>query len=279
MRRRRAPLPRAAAHALLIGGAFLMAYPLLWMIAGSFRPPAELGDPGLGVQNPTLTNYTEGWSALGPPFSSFFINSAIICTLAVVGNLFSCTLAAFAFARLNFPLRRLLLAITLGSIMLPYQVTVVPQYVLFHELGWINTFLPLIVPRFLAVDAFFVFLLVQFIRTIPKELDEAAAIDGCGPFRLFYLIILPLTVPALATTAVFTFIWTYNDFFAQLLYLNGIEHFTVPVALRTFLDSSGVSSPGQLFAMSLLAIIPVLGFFVAFQRLLLQGISTTGLRG
>jgi multiple sugar transport system permease protein len=272
-------LPRAGAHALLIGGAFLMAYPLLWMIAGSFRPPVELGNPGLSVESPTLANYAQGWTALGRPFGLFFLNSAILCALAVIGNLLSCTLAAFAFARLDFALRRVLFALMLGTIMLPFQVTIVPQYVLFHELGWINSFLPLAVPKFLAVDAFFVFLLTQFIRTIPRELDEAAAIDGCGPFRTFYLVILPLILPALATTAVFTFIWTWNDFFGQLLYLNGIDHFTVPVALRTFLDTTGVQSPGQMFAMSLLALVPVFGFFLAFQRLLLEGISTTGLRG
>ncbi len=276
---RHARVPSTAAHALLIGGAVLMAYPLLWMLAGSFRPPLELGDPGLAVRRPTLDNYVQGWTALGRPFTVFFLNSAIICALAVAGNLISCTLAAFAFARLHFVLRRVFFALMLGTIMLPFQVTIVPQFVVFHELGWINTFLPLVVPKFLAVDAFFVFLLVQFIRTIPRELDEAAAIDSCGPFRLFYLIILPLVVPALATTAVFTFIWTWNDFFSQLLYLNGVDHFTVPVALRTFLDTTGVQTPGQMFAMSLLALIPVIGFFLAFQRLLLQGIATTGLRG
>jgi multiple sugar transport system permease protein len=173
-----------------------------------------------------------------------------------VGNLFSCTLAAFAFARLRFALRRLWFALMLGTILLPFHVTIVPQYVLFHQLGWINTLLPLVVPKFLAVDAFFVFLLVQFIRTVRRELDEAAEIDGCGSFRLFYLIILPLIVPALATTAVFTFIWTWNDFFAQLLYLKGIDSFTVPVALRAFLDTTGVQQPGQLFAMSVLALVP-----------------------
>jgi multiple sugar transport system permease protein len=272
-------LPRAAAHALLIAGAFLMAYPLIWMVASSLRPALELGDPGLAVHSPSLANYTQGWTALGPPFLRFFLNSAVLCALAVAGNLISCTLAAFAFARLDFVLRRVLFALMLGTIMLPFQVTVVPQYVLFHELGWINTLLPLVVPKFLAVDAFFVFLLVQFIRTIPRELDEAAAIDGCGPFRLFALVILPLLVPALATTAVFTFIWTWNDFFSQLLYLNGLDAFTVPVALRAFLDTTGVQLPGQLFAMSVLALVPVFGFFLAFQRLLLQGIATTGLRG
>ena len=278
-RRRPSPLNRAAAHALLIAGAFLMAYPLIWMLVGSFRPAIELGDPGLGVRSPTLGNFTEGWSALGPPFLRFFVNSTVLCALAVAGNLLSCTLAAFAFARLRFAFRRVWFALMLGTILLPFQVTIVPQYVLFHQLGWIGTLLPLVVPKFLAVDAFFVFLLVQFIRTVPRELDEAAEIDGCGPFRLFGLVILPLLVPALATTAVFTFIWTWNDFFAQLLYLNGIDSFTVPVALRTFLDTTGVQQPGQLFAMSVLALVPVFGFFLAFQRLLIEGISTTGLRG
>lgn len=272
-------LPRAAAHALLIAGAFLMGYPLLWMAASSVRPPIELGDPGLWVHQLTVANYTQGWTALGPPFLQFFLNSALLCTLAVIGNLLSCTLAAFAFARLHFALRRVLFALMLGTLMLPFHVTIVPQYVLFHELGWINTLLPLVVPKFLAVDAFFVFLMVQFIRTIPRELDEAAEIDGCGPFRLFARIILPLLVPALATTAVFTFIWTWNDFFSQLLYLNGIDSFTVPVALRAFLDTTGVQQPGQLFAMSVLALVPVFGFFLAFQRLLLEGIATTGIRG
>lgn len=272
-------LNRAAAHTLLIGGALLMAYPLIWMAVSSFRPPLELGDPSLNVHRPTLANFADGWTALGPPFLRFFLNSTLLCALAVVGNLFSCTLAAFAFARLRFALRRLWFALMLGTILLPFHVTIVPQYVLFHQLGWINTLLPLVVPKFLAVDAFFVFLLVQFIRTVPRELDEAAEIDGCGSFRLFYLIILPLIVPALATTAVFTFIWTWNDFFAQLLYLNGIDSFTVPVALRAFLDTTGVQQPGQLFAMSVLALVPTFGFFLAFQRLLLEGISTTGLRG
>src|SRR5262249_14307940 len=161
----------------------------------------------------------------------FFLNSTLLCALAVAGNLFSCTLAAFAFARLRFALRRMWFALMLGTILLPFHVTIVPQYVLFHQLGSINTLLPLVVPQFLAAYASLFFLLLQFVRAVPGELDEAAELDGCGSFRLFYLIILPLIVPALATTAVFTFIWTWNDFFAPLLSLNGIDSFTVPVAL------------------------------------------------
>jgi multiple sugar transport system permease protein len=273
--------PSAAKHVLLIAGALLMLYPLLWMLSASFKPAGEIFTSlDLIPSQPTLSNYTEGWYGLGQPFTGFFLNSVVLCALAVMGNLGSCTLAAFAFARLEFPLRRLLFALMLMTIMLPFHATVVPQYVLFKALGWIGTFLPIVAPKFLAVDAFFVFLLVQFIRTIPRELDDAAKIDGAGPFRIFARVVLPLTIPALATTAIFTFIWTWNDFFSQLLYLGStVQSFTVPVALRNFIDVTSGSSWGQLIAMSLLSLVPIFGFFLAFQRLLLEGISTTGLRG
>lgn len=272
---------RTVLHLLLIAGAFLMAYPLLWMLSSSFKPTADIfKDLSLFPSRTTLANYSDGWTALSTPFTGFFLNSIILCALAVAGNLFSCTLAAFAFARLRFPLRRLWFALMMATIMLPFQVTLVPQYIVYKKLGWVGTFLPLVVPKFLAVDAFFVFLLVQFIRTIPRELDDSAKIDGCGPYRLFYQIVLPLTVPALATTAIFTFIWTWNDFLSQLIYLgNTVSSYTVPVALNTFIDTTSQSSWGQLLAMATLSILPIFGFFLAFQRLLVEGISTTGLKG
>ncbi|HEX4208140.1 MAG TPA: carbohydrate ABC transporter permease, partial [Ktedonobacteraceae bacterium] len=156
---------------------------------------------------------------------------------------------------------------------------VVPQYILFKSIGWINTFLPLIVPKFLATDAFFIFLIMQFIRSLPRDLDESAKLDGCGPFQLFWRIIIPLTTPALATTAIFTFIWTWGDFFTQLIFLNNLKLYTLPVALNSFLDSTGVSHYGELFAMAFLSLIPIFGFFLLFQRLLTEGISTSGLKG
>jgi multiple sugar transport system permease protein len=155
-------------------------------------------------------------------------------------------------------------------------VIIVPQYILFSQLGWVNTFLPLIVPKLLATDAFFVFLMVQFIRGIPRELDEAARIDGCGHPTIFLRIILPLMIPALATTAIFTFIWTWNDFFSQLIYLTDPDMYTVPVALRSFIDSTVASSWGSMFAMSVLSLLPVFLAFALGQRYLIQGISTTG---
>jgi multiple sugar transport system permease protein len=273
--------PSAVKHALLIASALLMLYPLLWMVSASFKPAGEIfTNLDLVTGHPTLSNYTDGWTGLGQPFTGFFLNSIALCALAVLGNLFSCTLAAYSFARLRFPLRRVLFAMMLMTIMLPFHATVVPQYILFKNLGWVGTFLPIVVPKFLAVDAFFVFLLMQFIRTIPRELDDAAKIDGAGPLQIFGRVILPLTVPALATTAIFTFIFTWNDFFSQLLYLGStVESFTVPVALRSFIDVTSGSSWGQLIAMSLLSLVPIFGFFLTFQRLLLEGISTTGIRG
>lgn len=281
VRRGLAAWPRTLLHAFLIAGALLMLYPLLWMISASFKPADEIfTNLSLIPARPTITNYTQGWNGLGQPFTGFFLNSIALCALAVLGNLFSCTLAAYSFARLRYPLRRVLFAMMLLTIMLPFHATVVPQYILFKALGWVGTFLPIVMPKFLAVDAFFVFLLMQFMRSIPRELDDAAKIDGAGPYRIFLRVVLPLSVPALATTAIFTFIFTWNDFFSQLLYLgSSVQSFTVPVALRAFIDATSQSSWGQLIAMSLLSLVPIFGFFLAFQRLLLEGISTTGIRG
>lgn len=279
--RPRQVLPRGILHLLLIAGALFMLYPLLWMISSSFKPEADIfTTTSLIPGRITFSNYLDGWNGLGLSFTGFIVNSTILCCLAVIGNVVSCSLAAFAFARLRFPLRNLWFALMLGSIMLPVHATIVPQYLLFHYLGLVGTLFPLVIPKFLAVDAFFVFLLVQFIRTIPTELDDSAKVDGCGLLRFFLRIVIPLSVPALATTAIFTFIWTWGDFFTQLIYLSGTPAtFTIPVALASFVDSTSQSSFGQLLAMSVISLIPIIAFFLMFQRLLLEGISTTGLRG
>jgi multiple sugar transport system permease protein len=187
-------------------------------------------------------------------------------------------MAAYAFARLQFNGKRFWFAVMLLSIMLPIHVIIVPQYVLFSQLGWINTFLPLIVPKFLATDAFFIFLMVQFIRGIPKELDEAARIDGAGHPRIFLQIILPLMVPALATCAIFTFIWTWNDFFSQLIFLTKPELYTVPLALRSFEDAQSTTNYAQMFAMSVVSLIPIFLIFLFGQKFLIKGIATTGIK-
>ena len=266
-------------HAGLIAFGFVMLYPLLWMLASSFKPNALIfREPGLIPTDIDLSNYTDGWNALLHPFSHYLINSALVVLGSLLGNLLSCSLAAYAFARLEFKGKRLWFAIMLMSIMLPIHVVIVPQYVLFSQLEWINTFLPLIVPKLLATDAFFIFLMVQFFRGIPRELDEAATLDGCNHLRIYLQIMLPLSMPALATTAIFTFIWTWNDFFSQLIFLTRPEMYTVPIALRTFVDSTGESSWGSLFAMSIVSLIPVFIAFLFGQKYLVKGIATTGIK-
>jgi pectin-derived oligosaccharide transport system permease protein len=267
------------AHVLLIGASILMLYPLLWMLSSSFRPENEIFTSGsLWPSSWSLDSYFRGWSGLRVPFGTFFINSFTIAILAIVGNLATCSLAAFAFARLEFWGRPFWFSMMLATLMLPYQVTLIPQYVLFHNLHWVNTFLPLVVPKFLAADGFFIFLMVQFFRGIPKELDEAAMMDGCSPWRVYWKILLPLSTPVLATAAIFTFIWTWDDFFGPLIYLSDIRSYTVMLGLRTFVDSSAQSDWGGLFAMSILSLLPIFLFFLFFQRLLIEGIATTGMK-
>ncbi len=273
------PGKKAVLHVVIALAGATMLYPLLWMLSSSFKPTSLIfSQPSLIPSAVTLANYTEGWTSFQVPFGRYFLNSLFISVACVMGNVISCSLVAYSFARLRYRAKAVWFAIMLLTIMIPYHVVIIPQYVMFSELDWINTFNPLIVPKFLATDSFFIFLMVQFIRGIPRDLDEAAKIDGAGPGRIYAMIILPLMTPALATTAIFTFIWTWNDFFSPLVYLTDQRMFTIPVALRSFLDATSQSSWGPLFAMSVLSLIPIFAIFLFGQRYLIKGIATTGIR-
>ncbi|MFD2261516.1 carbohydrate ABC transporter permease [Lacibacterium aquatile] len=270
---------RALAYAALIVVSFVMLYPLIWMVISSFRPNNEIfSSPTLFSQNYSTDAYPRGWKGLSVGFDRFFLNSLVIAVLTVVGNLMSCSLAAFAFTRLKFFGKNFWFALMLGTLMMPQHAVLIPQYVLFLNLGWVNTILPLVVPKFLAMDAFFIFLMVQFFRGIPREIDEAATMDGCSPWRIYWKIILPLSTPVLATAAVFSFIWTWDDFFAPLIYLNDIHNYTAQLGLRTFVDATAESDWSALFAMSTLTVLPIFVLFFFFQRLLIEGIATTGMK-
>jgi len=275
----RSPLTRAFIYAALVAVSFVMLYPLLWMIASSFKPDDEIfTSTSLLPHAFSADAYRRGWNGLSVGFGQMFFNSLVVCILVVIGNLISCSMAAYAFTRLRFKGRGFWFALMLGTLMMPQHAVLIPQYVLFLKLGWVNTIMPLVVPKFLAIDAFFVFLMVQFFRGIPRELDEAAVMDGCGPLRIFLKVILPLSTPVLATAAVFSFIWTWDDFFAPLIYLNDIEKYTAQLGLRTFVDATAQSDWSALFAMSTLTVLPVFILFVLFQRLLIEGIATTGMK-
>jgi len=269
-----------AMHGLLVLAAILTLYPLAWMIGSSLKPENQIFTTFSPFPtNFTVRNYVTGWTATGTSFSVYLVNSAVIALGAVVGNVLSCSFAAYAFARLDFAFKRLWFVLMLGTLMLPFQATLIPQYVLFFKLGWVNTFLPLIVPQFLAESAFFIFLMVQFIRGLPKELDEAASIDGAGPIRVYFSIILPLMRPALITTTVLTFIWTFNDFLRQLVYLSDNSRYTVPLGLNSFVDKAGGSSFGGMLAMSVVTLVPTIVVFMVFQKKLIEGVATTGVKG
>lgn len=274
------PPARFLRQLLLIAIAVVMFYPLAWMVGASFRPDSQVSDPGIWPSNFTLNGYQTGFQGVsGVSFWQFMANSFLVASLCVVANLIACSLTAYAFARINFRLKKLWFAIMIGTLLLPHHVILIPQYILFRDLHWINTYLPFVIPKLLGTDAFFVFLLVQFFRAIPRDLDEAARLDGCGHLRIFFQIMLPLAKPALATTAIFTFIYSWNDFFTPLIYLQDPHLFTLPLALRAFIDATSGSAFGALFAMSVVSLLPVLGVFIAFQKLLVEGVATTGMKG
>lgn len=267
-------------HLLIIAIGLAMLYPVLWLLASSFKPNQDIfTDTGLWPSAWTLDNYRNGWRGFqGITFARFFGNSALVSVLAVLGNIVTCSFAAYAFARLEFRFKKIWFAMMLVTIMLPYHVTLVPQYIIFSELHWINTYLPLFLPKWLAHDSFFILLMVQFIRGIPKELDESATIDGCSQQKLYFRIIMPLLLPALITTAIFTFIWTWDDFFSQMIYISDIKLFTVQLGIRALFDPSGTSDWGALMAISVLSLLPITLIFLVFQRYFLDGIATTGLK-
>lgn len=269
-------------NVFLIALSIVMLYPVIWMFLGSFKDNTEVFS--LTSILPSVwhfENYVNGWNAIPRhQFGEFFINSFWYSGLIVLGTLISCSLAAYPFARLNFKGKNILFAMVLATLMLPTQILLIPRYILFTKFGWTNSALPLVVPSFFAQvsGAFCIYMLVQFMRGIPKALEEAAIVDGCGFFRRFFMIILPNCKPSLFTIAIFSFIWSWDDFLNQLIYLDSTEKFTVALALRMFNDSAAQINWGEMFAMAILSIMPMMIVFASAQKYFVEGISTSGLK-
>jgi multiple sugar transport system permease protein len=259
----------------------VVLYPVIWVVGASFKPSKDIiASLDLLPTKPVWANFSglaDGISGIS--ISSFFWNSLMYAGLAVVGVVLSSSLTAYAFAKIRFAGRNLLFTLMIGTLLLPYHVLLIPQYVLFRNLELTDTLVPLVAGKFLATEAFFVFLMVQFMRGLPRELDEAAKLDGCGHLRTYWSIVLPLSRPALITSAIFTFINAWNDFMGPLIYLNTPDKYTVSLGLMMFRDQEGISNYGSMIAMSLVALVPVIAFFMAFQRYLIDGMATSGLKG
>ncbi len=267
-------------HAFMLVMSVAMLYPLLWMIASSFKPNSEIFATVTSLIPTTFTleNYVVGWKGFaGIGFISFFKNSLLVAGLATIGSVFAAATVAFGLARLKFPGRQVWFVAMIVTMMLPGQVMMIPRFVLFNKLGWVGTYLPMTVPSFFG-GAFNIFLVMQFIRGVPRDMDEAARIDGCSWYGIFGRIIIPLIVPALVTVAVLTFIGSWEDFMGSLLYLNKPQLYTAAYALKLFSDAS-FTDFGATFAMSAVSLIPVMTLFFFFQKNLVEGISMQGIKG
>lgn len=213
------------------------------------------------------------------PFGRFFLNTLLIVACTVLGSTLSAALCAYGFARLRFRLRDPLFIVLLATMMIPGQVTMIPVYILFKELHWINTYLPLIVPAWFGGGAFSIFLLRQFFQSIPYEMEEAARIDGCGPLTTWWRVVLPLSFPALATVGIFTFMGAWNDFMGPLIYLNDTDKFTLALGLNLFKGQYGTDTPHLMMAATLVVLLPVLVLFFVAQKQFIQGIVVSGVKG
>ncbi|MCI2238147.1 carbohydrate ABC transporter permease [Paenibacillus sp. TRM 82003] len=281
-RRQQGALKRSVLlHALSLAILAVALYPVLWMLVSSLKPTGEIvGDASLVPSNASFDNYRTALAGIGGVSAwTFAWNSLVLAVLSVIGTVLSSAVTAYAFARIQFAGRKVWFALMIGTLLLPFHVLIIPQYIVFQKLGLVGTYVPLLVGKFLAAEAFFVFLMVQFMRNVPRELDEAARIDGCGHGRIFARIMLPLMRPAIITASIFAFIWSWNDFLGPLLYLNDPQKYPLPLALRLFVDQTSVSDYGAMIAMSVLALLPVMLFFLVFQRFLVDGVATQGLKG
>lgn len=268
-------------HTFVILFGVIMIYPVLWMISGSFKDNGEIlrGTLSLFPEKVKTTNYATGWQGFGGiTFTTFFKNSIWMTVLATFGTVVSSSLVAYALSRLRFKGRKFWFTCMIATMMLPGQIIMIPSYLIWYRLGLVPGYLPLVIPSFCG-QAFFIYQMMQFMSSIPKELDEAATIDGCSKYTIFTHIILPLLKPSIVTTVIIQFYWKWDDYMGPLLYLSKPQSYTVSLAIKMFADSASTTDYGAMFAMSTLSLIPVFFIFLFFNRYLVEGIGTSGLKG
>lgn len=276
---------RTIYHICVFGLGIIMVYPLVWMIMSSFKDTGTIFTTASqllpGADNFVKgTNYANGWKGFGKVgFGTFFKNSLFITIIATIGTIASSAIVSYGLARCKFKGRNILFVLVLSTMMLPAQVLMIPQYLWYNNLKWVGTYLPMTVPYCFAIQGFFVYMMTNFIEGIPRELDEAAKIDGCSYYTIFSRIILPLMTPTMITSVIFSFIWRWDDYLGALLYLKKTKQYTVSIALKLFCDPGSSSDYGAMFAMATLSIMPAMLIFFFFQKYLVEGITTEGLKG
>ena len=278
---RRQRINAAIRYIILAAVGFAMIYPLLWLIGASFKTNHEIfTEIGFIPTAPTLEGYVEGWkTSTEYTFGRFFLNTFAILIPKVIATGLSSTLVAYGFARFEFPGKKVLFTILIATLLLPNVVTRIPQYLLFREMGWLDSYLPLWFPQLFAVDAFFVFMLIQFLRGIPRDMEEAAMIDGCRPMQVLLYVVIPMLKPAIISVCLFQFMWSMNDFLGPLIYISSVEKYPIALALKMSISTTESFEWNRILSMTVLALTPSLVVFFLAQKYFIEGISTTGLKG
>lgn len=274
-------LRRAFTYVFLIAVGLFMIYPLLFMFFGTFKGNQELlTSLRLWPESFDLSGYINGWRSTGQyTFGHFYLNTFFLVIPTVIFTLVSSTLVGYGFSRFRYKGRNLLFMLMLSTLMLPETVTIIPKFILFNKLDWLNTYYPFIVPAAFCSNAFFVFMMVQFFRGIPRELDEAAKIDGCNSLRILVEVLVPLLTPVLFSVGIFQFMWTWNDFFNALIYISDVKAYPLSLALKMSIDVSSGVKWNEVLAISFLAILPSVIIFFLAQKHFVEGIATTGIKG
>ena len=274
-------ISRPLCYMFLIALAVVMVYPLLWMVGASFKENNEIiTSMSIFPRRIRFSAFVEGWKGNGRyTYLTYFANTFLLVVPTVFFTVLSSMLVAYGFARFRFPLKKLCFALVISTLLLPEQTLMVPRYLLFNRLGWLDSYKPMIVPAIFATYPFFIYMMIQFIRGIPRELDESARIDGCGSFGIFARIIVPLSKPAIFSVTLFQFVWRWNDFFNPLIYINSVGKYPVSLALRMSLDVADTVHWDQLMAMSLLTMLPPVLLYIFAQKYFIEGIATSGLKG
>ncbi len=264
---------------LLMG--LVMLYPMIWLVGASFKSNAEVfTEIGFWPSRFDFSAYAKGWKTSSEyTFATYFLNSFLIIIPKVIVTVISCVLVAYAFARFEFWGKKFLFSVMVGTMMLPLIILRLPQYLMFKEFGWVDTYLPLVIPSAFATDTFFVFMLVQFLRGIPRDMEEAAQIDGCNALQLLWYILVPILKPAIISVLVFQFIWSMNDFMGPLIYLSSVENYPVSLALKMSIGATEEVEWASVIAISVVALVPSLVVFFLAQRHFIEGAASSGIKG
>lgn len=274
-------LRKAMLYIFITALAIAIGYPILWLFLSSFKENAEIfTSVKLMPEHFTFDGYIKGWnSTAAVPFSTFLLNSCKMVFPTVFLTVGSACIVAYGFSRFEFTGKKILFTIMISTMMLPNTVVMIPRYILFNKFGWLNSYIPFYVMAALAVNPFFTYLLIQFFRGIPKELDEAAYIDGAGKWRILTGVIIPLSKAPIVSAALFQTVWTWNDFFNPLLYIDRVKYYPVSLGLRLAIDADSVVNWNSIIAMSCISLVPVVVMFLSMQKYFTQGVASFGLKG